>query len=62
MCPALCVALVLGSFHAVSRKHLERYLDEFEYRYENRENPYIFRDALKEIVKAPRLTWDDLTA
>ena len=51
---------VVGSFHGVSRKHLERYLDEFEYRYNNRENPYIFRDALKEIIQAPRLTWDDL--
>jgi len=53
---------VVGSFHGVSRKHLERYLDEFEYRYNNRDNPYIYRDALKEIVHAPRLTWDDLTA
>jgi transposase-like protein len=51
---------VAGSFHKVSKKHLERYLDEFEFRFNNRENPYIFRDALKEIVKAPRLTWDDL--
>ena len=53
---------VVGSFHGVSRKHLERYLDEFEFRFNNRDNPYIYRDALKEIVHAPRLTWDDLVA
>ena len=49
-----------GSFHGVSRKHLERYLDEFEFRFNNRDNPYIYRDALKEIVHAPRLTFSDL--
>ena len=52
---------VVGSFHGVSRKHLERYLDEFEFRFNNRDNPYIYRDALKEIVHAPRLTFAELT-
>ena len=53
---------VVGSFHGVSRKHLERYLDEFEFRFNNRNNPFIFRDALKELVHAPRLTFAELTA
>ena len=52
---------VVGSFHGVSRKHLERYLDEFEFRFNNRDNPFIYRDALREIVHAPRLTFADLT-
>ena len=51
---------VVGSFHGVSRKHLERYLDEFEFRFNNRDNPFIYRDALKEIVHAPRLTFASL--
>lgn len=53
---------VVGSFHHVSKKHLERYLDEFEFRFNNRKNPYIFRDALKELMDAPRLTFAELTA
>jgi len=53
---------VVGSFHHVSKKHLERYLDEFEFRFNNRKNPYIFRDALKELIDAPRLTFAELTA
>ncbi|MCH7970860.1 MAG: IS1595 family transposase, partial [Chloroflexi bacterium] len=51
---------VVGSFHGVSRKHLERYLDEFEFRFNNRDNPFIYRDALREIVHAPRLTFAEL--
>lgn len=27
---------IMGQFHWVSKKHLQRYLDEFEYRYNNR--------------------------
>ncbi|NQW17684.1 MAG: IS1595 family transposase [Chloroflexi bacterium] len=52
---------VTGSFHKVSRKHLERYLDEFEFRFNYRNNPFIFRDALRELVQADRLTFQDLT-
>jgi transposase-like protein len=51
---------VAGSFHKISRKHLERYLDEFEFRFNNRNNPFIFRDALKELVHAPRLEYREL--
>jgi hypothetical protein len=31
---------IIGSYHQVSVKHLDRYLDEFEFRFNNRENPY----------------------
>ena len=33
---------VVGSYHQVSAKHLDRYLDEFEFRFNNRNNPYLF--------------------
>jgi transposase-like protein len=52
---------VAGSFHKVSRKHLQRYLDEFEFRFNNRNNPFVFRDALRELVTAPRLQFAELT-
>ena len=53
---------VTGSYHRVSRKHLDRYLDEFEFRWNNRSNPFIFRDALRELVTCGNLKYKELTA
>lgn len=53
---------VVGSYHKVSRKHLERYLEEFEWRFNNRENPFIFRDSLRELVGASPLRYQELVA
>jgi transposase-like protein len=33
---------IVGSYHQVSTKHLDAYLDEFEFRFNNRDNPYLF--------------------
>lgn len=51
---------VVGSFHHVSRKHLDRYLDEFEFRFNNRNNKFIFRDALKELLGANPVRYQEL--
>ena len=51
---------IIGSFHKVSRKHLDRYLEELEWRFNNRDNPYIFRDAMGKIVRAETLTYREL--
>jgi transposase-like protein len=53
---------IVGSFHQVSHKHLDRYLDEFEFRYNNRKNPYLFRDTLTRLVTAKALPYEELTA
>lgn len=53
---------LVGSFHQISRKHLDRYLDEFEFRYNNRRNPYLFRDTLTRLVKSDAMTYEQLTA
>src|ERR1700730_3338448 len=37
---------VIGAYHKLSAKHLPAYLSEFEWRFNNRENPYLFRDTL----------------
>ncbi len=44
---------IIGSYHQISVKHLDRYLDELEFRFNNRNNPYLFRDNLeyKELTK-----------
>ena len=52
---------VVGSFHQVSHKHLDRYLQEFEFRFNNRKNPYLFRDTLTRLVQAEALPYDVLT-
>jgi len=53
---------IVGSFHKVSVKHLERYLDELEFRFNNRKNPYMFRDVLLRVIDKTALRYDKLTA
>ena len=53
---------IVGSFHQVSGKHLDRYLDEFEWRFNNRKNPYLFRDTLKKLVTTDALEYKELIA
>jgi transposase-like protein len=53
---------VVGSFHQISHKHLDRYLDEFEFRYNNRKNPYLFRDTIMRLVQTEKMPYEQLTA
>lgn len=41
---------IVGSYHQISVKHLDRYLDEFEFRFNNRNNFYLFRDTLLRLL------------
>lgn len=52
---------IVGTFHKVSA-HLDRYLDELEYRFNNRENPYLFRDVLIRLLDGRALRYHALTA
>jgi hypothetical protein len=47
---------IVGTYHKLSIKHLDAYLDELEHRFNNRENKVLFRDTLLELVKAEKLT------
>ena len=53
---------IVGSFHKISAKHLDRYLEELEWRFNNRDNRHIFRDTLKRIVNTDSLTYKELVA
>ena len=53
---------IVGAFHKISAKHLDRYLEELEWRFNNRKNPHIFRDTLRRIVTADPLTYQKLVA
>lgn len=52
---------IVGSYHQVSEKHLDRYLDEFEFRFNNRDNPYLFRDTLLRLLQTSNLEYKNLT-
>jgi transposase-like protein len=53
---------VIGSYHKLSKKHMQAYLDEFSFRFNNRTNPYLFRDTLLRLVEGETLTYAALTA
>src|SRR5204862_2207263 len=52
---------VVGAYHQLSAKHLPAYLDEFAFRFNNRDNPFLFRDTLRKLCEADALTYDALT-
>jgi transposase-like protein len=51
---------IIGSYHQVSAKHLDAYLDELEFRFNNRENPHMFRDAMCKLLVANNLPYAKL--
>ena len=51
---------ILGSYHHLSAKHMDAYLDEFEWRFNNRRNPYLFRDTLIALLKSDNMTYKAL--
>ena len=53
---------LIGSYHHLSVKHLPAYLDELEWRYNNRNNPYLFRETMRVLVTADPLTYAELIA
>jgi transposase-like protein len=52
---------IIGSYHQISMKHIERYLDEFEFRFNNRHNPYLFRDTLLRLLQSSNIEYKELT-
>lgn len=53
---------VAGSYHKISDKHVDRYLDELEWRFNNRDNPFLFTDTLKKLIGASNLEYKELIA
>jgi len=53
---------LIGAFHKVTIKHLERYLDELAWRFNNRDNPNTFRDTLTRMLGHDPLKYQTLTA
>ena len=53
---------IIGAYHHVSLKHLNAYLDELEWRFNNRDNPWLFRDTLLRLLDAKHVEYKELVA
>ena len=53
---------IVGTWHRVSAKHLQAYLDEMCFRFDNRQNPYLFRDTLIKMLEAEHVEYKSLIA
>lgn len=53
---------IVGQYHQLSVKHLPAYLDEVEWRFNNRRNPFLFRDTLLVLLHGEPLPYDRLIA
>jgi transposase-like protein len=52
---------VRGTWHHISARHLASYLEEMEFRFNNRKNPYLFRDTILKLIASPNLEYKKLT-
>jgi transposase-like protein len=52
---------VIGSFHQLSTKHLQRYLNEFSYRFNRRKSTNAFEETVGRMCSFPALRFDVLT-
>jgi transposase-like protein len=43
---------IVGAYHQISTKHMDKYLSEQAFRFDNRKNPYLFRDTLFKLLGA----------
>lgn len=53
---------IVGTWHRVSAKHLPAYLQEMTWRFNNRKNPFLFRDTMRKLIAAKNVEYKDLTA
>jgi transposase-like protein len=53
---------IMGTWHKISAKHLQAYLDEMTFRFDRRKSPTLFLDTLRHMVTADPLTFENLTA
>ena len=53
---------IMGTWHNVSAKHLQAYLDEMCFRFDRRNDPDLFVDTLRHMITADPLTFENLTS
>lgn len=52
---------IVGAYHNISAKHMDAYLDEFEFRFNRRNNSRLFEETIKQLAMADPLTFARLT-
>jgi len=52
---------IVGTWHKISAKHLQAYLDEMTFRFNRRKSHTLFLDTLRHMVTANPLTFENLT-
>ena len=52
---------IVGTWHRISAKHLQAYLDEMTWRFDNRKNPFLFRDTMLKLIASDNLEYKALT-
>lgn len=53
---------IFSSSQVPCGKHLDAYLDEFEFRFNNRDNPYLFRNTLLKLIESENLPYRALVS
>jgi len=53
---------IIGTWHRISAKHLQAYLDEMTFRFNNRNNPNLFRDTLLKMLETEHVEYKKLIA
>jgi transposase-like protein len=51
---------IMGTWHRISAKHLPAYLDEMTWRFNNRKNPFLFRDTMLRLIASDNLEYREL--
>jgi hypothetical protein len=53
---------IIGGYHNLSAKHSAAYLQEFEWRFTNRDNVFLFRDTLTRLIAAEVIPYKELVS
>ncbi len=53
---------IIGSYHQLSVKHLDAYVRELEFRFNNRDNPHLFRDTLRALMSSQSMEYKELVS
>ena len=53
---------VIGQYHKLSAKHLQRYLTEFEYRFNRRDDADVFIETVRRLCGFKPLRFAELTS
>jgi transposase-like protein len=51
---------IVGSYHHIDTKHMDAYLEEFEWRFNNRDNPHLFWDTMVRLLNSPKMEFREL--